>query len=341
MCLIVYRPADKAGCHMPTASIDASLARHPDGFGIAWRAEGSLHVKRYAPVDKAAFRDAVKAVDAAGHEYVAHFRFATSGPKDANAAHPYTYEDPDPAVGTVLVFHNGIIDIEHNRAAESDTSAFTRLVLARLPSRWWTNPALVFLVSEAIGWSKLVLMTGTETVNLNPKRGTFDGGLWYSSPHKASTWTEASTPGMSPKGYTPHTAAKSAQAFLPPVVKGGDAKAERRAKRAEDRAAKRAARPAKRGALRVVRDPAAVKQVVSDDRAAMLACARAFRHGGHSLTVFADLDLTRDSDYPDSVTCNTCMTQGDTYVIDGQAWFDIDHTTGALAGHDDLDQLPF
>lgn len=181
--MIAYRPFGKGG-RIPNAVIDTAIQRHSDGFGIMWRDESGLHTGSWAPKQRKQFRKALKACDAAGVEYAAHFRFATSGPTNVEMAHPYTYEDPDPAVGTVALMHNGIIDIAHDKAKESDTSAFVRLVLASLPSRWWANPAINYLVNEAIGWSKLTIMTATETFNMHDKRGEWDDGLWYSSSHR-------------------------------------------------------------------------------------------------------------------------------------------------------------
>ena len=190
MCMIAYRPAGKAG-HMTRSIVDTATQRHPDGFGIAWRAPDGLHVERFAPTKKsrASFKRLTAEVDKAGYEYVAHFRWATHGPKDAAHAHPYEYNDPDPKVGKVLVFHNGVIDIA-TTPQESDTEVFVRDVLGRLESRWWTNPALVYLVNEAIGWSKFTIMTGGETVNLHAGKGEWDDGVWYSSNHRPTQkWT--------------------------------------------------------------------------------------------------------------------------------------------------------
>lgn len=187
MCMIAYRPIGKSGrgSNIPNEVIDTAQSRHPDGFGIAWREDGQLHVQRFGPSERREFRDLLKEVDRKKSEYVSHFRFATHGPKDAAHAHPYEYEDPNE--GRVLVFHNGIIDIA-TLPSESDTEVFVRDVLAQLPSKWWADPALKYLVHEAIGWSKLVIMTPTETVNLQDARGDWDAGIWYSSDHLPYKW---------------------------------------------------------------------------------------------------------------------------------------------------------
>ena len=128
MCMIAYAPAGAGKLTSPV--ITSAMGRHPDGFGIAWRdTSGERNVLRtatFAPSDKPAFRTALDAVMQSGAEYAVHFRWATSGPKDASMAHPYLYEDPDPAVGTVAVLHNGVIGIAggfligHAAARKSD-----------------------------------------------------------------------------------------------------------------------------------------------------------------------------------------------------------------------------
>jgi hypothetical protein len=160
------------------------MTRHPDGFGIAWREGGELRTEKFGPQARDEFRAALKRVDKRSDiEYVAHFRWATHGPKAESHSHPYEYIDP--VEGRVLVFHNGVIDIA-TKSNESDTEVFVRDVLAHLPSAWWRNGALRYLVTQSSEWSKLVLMTATETVSLQDKEGTWDGGIWYSSSHKAA-----------------------------------------------------------------------------------------------------------------------------------------------------------
>lgn len=182
--MIAFRPVLSSGHgqHIPTQVIDTAFTRHPDGFGVAWRENGTVFDAKFGPGSRKAFRRALKRLDKRDDiEYVAHWRFATQGPKNVAMAHPYEYIDPKE--GRVLVFHNGIINIAA-RETESDTHVFVRDVLSRLPTRWWARPEIKFLVGQSIGWSKLVIMTGRETVNLQEHDGTWDGGLWYSSNHR-------------------------------------------------------------------------------------------------------------------------------------------------------------
>jgi hypothetical protein len=312
MCMIVYRPVHKGrGSNISGAVIDTALHRHPDGFGVAYRLNGELVSERFGPREAKRFRKALKRVDRdATQEYVAHFRFATHGAKDAAHAHPYEYVHP--VDGRVLVFHNGVIDIA-TKGDESDTEVFVKLVLARLPSRWWEDPALMFLVTETVGYSKLVVMTRDGTYNLHEKRGNWDGGIWYSSQHKPTpttykaptgAWTPGTSYGYWDEVHKRWVSTWSAQQ----AVKAGSTDV----------------------ALRVLPPTA------SPDRAVIATSAvthsirgadgrRTFRHGGHTVSALVEFGLGSDADYTDGVMCDECDALGDMFVIDGSVYIDMAH----------------
>jgi hypothetical protein len=316
--MIAYRPSRKGG-NIPQLVIDTAMGRHPDGFGVAWREGGSLQVAKFGPQERIAFRTQLREIDKAGHEYVTHFRFATHGAKDTAHSHPYEYMDPDPTVGRVLVFHNGIVNIK-THGDESDTEVFVRDVLPSLPSRWWTVPALRYLVNGSIGWSRLVLMTADETISLHEKDGTWDGGLWYSSDHKPSSasWASAASRPVD------KSAAESALLLLPGDKPGTTVTGRLHKPTRSER------RKARRDAMRT--------RVVDDVRKAY--------DSGHAMTYMADVDLSLEMTYKNAIVCDTCYTTGDVYVIDGKPWFDIPHrynTSGEIfegdaADHDDDDE---
>lgn len=328
MCMIAYAPAG-AGTLTPSV-IGTAMGRHADGFGIAWRdTSGSapvLRTRTFAPHDKPAFRALLDAVMKAGDEYAVHFRMATSGPKSADMSHPFTYEDPDPAVGTVAVLHNGIISIAHDRSKESDTAAFVRLVLAQLPTQWWTQPALVYLVREAIGYSKLTIMTAAHGTHIvGEEKGEWDGGIWYSSEHRPSKWTSGATGWKST--YTPKAdgGTGSKPANTPPTPGS---------KRSQKRAAKQALREARRKGLSVL--PAgnvpAERALVTVTGTAGDTCEvsavptfTGLRHAGHNVSMLASMPLDIDADYQGAVICDECRTSGDVYVIDGSRYIDLAH----------------
>jgi predicted glutamine amidotransferase len=295
--MIALRPVDAKGrgSNIPNAVIDTAMKRHSDGFGVAWREfddAGVPHLfeRRFGPKDGKRFRKMLKRVDAAGVEYVTHFRYATHGPCDEAHAHPYIYEDTDPEVGTVMVFHNGVIDIP-TKAEESDTEVFVRDVLANLPSRWWTRREFTYLVGESIGWSRLVIMTATETVSLQDDDGTWDAGLWYSSNHKPYSVSTTYKGGSVQSAY-------STSAYLTQGVKDAHESWEALKAKAEE------------GDF----DPSRPAGITTG-----------MMHGGHNVTFLEEVNLAVDIVSEAGVVCDTCYTVGDLYVIEGTAFIDMAH----------------
>lgn len=177
--MIIHREANSSG-HLTDEIIDYNFRMNGDGFGIAWREGGKLNWEKFDPKEKAEFRSLLTTIDSDETvEYVAHFRKATHGSSCSRLAHPFSYEDPEE--GTVLVFHNGIVDIKIS-GDESDTSTFVTQVLANLKSRWWEEPHIKFLVESAIGWSRLAIMTLAEVVHLDGGTSWMkEDNIWYST----------------------------------------------------------------------------------------------------------------------------------------------------------------
>jgi hypothetical protein len=219
----------------------------------------------------------------------------------------------DPEVGRVLVFHNGVIDIR-TKPQESDTEVFVRDVLAVLPSRWWEQPVLRYLVNAAIDWSKLVIMTAEETVNLHESRGEWDGGLWYSSSHKPSTWSSTAHSGA--YGHWDNDAQKWVSAD---DHKGTTVVTPRNSAIIPYRTTAAAHSAAALGLL----DSAKPDEI--DPHADSVI---GLRSGGHSLTAIKSMSLLYDGEYEDSVICDECRTIGSVYVIDGDYYVDMAHLTG-------------
>jgi len=307
MCMIAHRPTGKngkGGSNMPNEVLETAIRRHADGFGLAWRDAEGLHVRKFGPKDAHKFRKLLKRVDKRhGVEYVAHFRMATHGIPCEELAHPFSYDDPGDE-GTVFVFHNGIVNLSVDRnGVASDTSIFVDSILTQLPSAWWRNSGLTTLVDLAGGWSKFVLMTETETVNLNTDDGNWDGGIWYSSDHRPDK--PEFTGSWSGKGYTPYGAGYDSD----------DEGWEGRVNEAYDDYD-----PKDTAALIGVRR-------AESDRFAGSASAKdtMWFHGGHKLDVVVEIDRSVDGDYPDSILCSQCFTIGDAYIIDGMAYIDLAH----------------
>jgi hypothetical protein len=326
MCLAIWRPVtDGRGSNIANQTIDIAFTRHPDGFGVVTRTDLALKVERFAPNERKAFRKALKRIDASGVEYAAHWRFATSGPIDRDHSHPFVYTDP--AGFEVAVLHNGIINIAHDRNSTSDTAAFVWQVLAAMPSRWWEQPAMRFLVAGAIGWSKLIVFPALgETVLINADGGSWDGGIWYSSDHKPAYQSPKATAG--PKG--------GVYAVTPALTKGAG-----EAYKALTGRAAPALAPTARPSLKV---PAVTPETAYlPDKGARNGYPN-LRHSGHALTSLVPVTASKDGDYANAVECDSCGTIGHVYAIDGSFYVDIAHREPVDAAIEErvfADALPF
>lgn len=347
MCLIAHRPLgpNGRGSHIPNDVIDTALLRHPDGFGVAWRkgvgADAVLTWEKFGPNQRKQFRRLLKRLDRqVTTEYVAHFRYATQGKPCVELSHPYEYEDPEE--GTVLVFHNGIIDIDA-RPSESDTLVFTRDVLAHLPSAWWRNPGITKAIEMATEYSKLVLMTRTETVNLNKSDGTVDNGLWYSSNHKsiASNYNWGPLPDSGSRSVTDEDMAKMGWVKTPSGAWRKDAQTGVvRDNGTTSIVPYREATGHDIETERYTRWLASSRDTLNDDewddpRPHAKMGGPAYRHeyedGGHALTPLVNISKTHDTIYPDAILCDECYTIGDVHIVQGYALVDIKHKFGELA----------
>ncbi|MGH7489045.1 MAG: class II glutamine amidotransferase [bacterium] len=284
---------------MPKSVLETALNRHPDGYGVAWREPGvGLQVEKFGPQDRKAFRALIRKLDQRkGLEYVCHFRQATHGPVAQSHAHPYEYTDPK--YGRVLVFHNGIVSVT-TKQGESDTEVFTRDILAHLPSGWWRNIAMLDLVSLAGGWSRFVVMTETETINIDESSGTWDGGLWYSSNHLPSS--------SYGKDYTPY--------------------ATRRDQPVDDYEIDWVNYRLEHGA----QPTAPSADTTHDSGQGYLWAGRTEMvdnqpHKVVAITAIRAGDDSPGGDYEDAVICETCESIGSVFVVDGIVYNDLIHHT--------------
>jgi hypothetical protein len=303
MCLIAQRAID--GAHIPNAVVDYNFNINPDGFGLAWRdPKDGVLFEKFAPSSKAAFRDLLKQIDQTGMHYVAHWRKATHGPACLDLSHPFDYTDKDGV--PMLAFHNGVIDIKTAKD-ESDTLAFVNGVLRYLEHGWWENPAMMFLVEQSIGWSRLLLMTPEQDVIVNADSWKKEGGLYYSTyPGPVSRPNVQSGGGNSSlvavngvptgTGSAIGTTTSGTKVFTPTSTGGNDdADYERW--------------------LREAAKDAGLKPVDT----------RLFVDKGHEIEPTSQIDSTISEDKYGSAVCSVCKTEGEYFVIDGNIIFDIEH----------------
>ena len=105
-----------------------------------------------------------------------HFRITTHGKTNADNCHPFQ-------VNKKLGFiHNGIIQMVSTDAKRSDTNMFNEKLLKQLPSNFIRNSAIMKLIEESIGQSKLVFLNNQgEYVIANENLGHWDNDVWYSN----------------------------------------------------------------------------------------------------------------------------------------------------------------
>lgn len=334
MCMIAHRPLGPKGkgSNIPNLVIDTALTRHPDGWGVAWREGDELRHEKFgkSPQDRTTFRALLKSLDARRDvEYVAHFRFATHGEVCKDMSHPFSYMDENE--GEVLVFHNGIVQGVTATAKESDTAVFVRDWISKLPSAWWRNEVICELVDKFAGWSKFVIMTQWETVNLNFSEGTEDGGLWYSSEHKpywqSKTATYTNTSGKG-DGWVDYDSWEddngltqgAGTSYLDDDFWQDPASgvwyprdgAEGRPAHVTTGTGSRTTQPRSNDAL--------------------------WLHEGHDLEPLQKFDFTKDGDYENSIICNLCGTAGDVYLVDGKAYVAINHGNAITPSEDEREE---
>jgi hypothetical protein len=290
MCLIAYRP--KPGAHIPNEVIEFNLRSNPDGFGLAWRDGDIIRHVKYAPDEKAEFVRMLKEIDATDMTYTAHWRKATHGPKSRDLAHPFEYTDKDGK--TIILFHNGIIDIETNHD-ESDTSAFVDYVLKGLPYGWWKDASIKFLVEASIGWSRILLMTPDGEVILNASKWRADNGIAYSTDPKPVPVVVAPKTSWLPAKYQP---SEYKPTWESPYYGGSGSKSFR---------------------------PEEVEEE-EDDETTLTQTVKWYDKG-HPVTPVTSIDSGSDldADHYGVVKCDECCTDGEYFVIDGTLNIELDH----------------
>ena len=304
MCIIIHR---EQGSNVPNDVLSSNRTKNPDGFGISWRDDSGLHHRKFGPKDYEPFHELLKKIDRnPSIEYSAHYRFATEGAPCQELSHPFVYDDPDPEVGQVHIFHNGIISIRADRG-ESDTSQFVKAVLSKLPSRWWTSNALTFLVESSIGYSRLLVMTKDETVRLGGSAWKKQGGIWYSTDPKpySSYKTTKYTPS---KGKYASPATKQAQSSTRPY-----------------------ALPSAFAKPQVTATEACDSGIDTE---------LGWYDGGHWVEPLDDnlLDM-KDGEYVSgAAVCTECDTIGEYYVIGGTEFVDVNHKVSKPVDDEDEDE---
>jgi predicted glutamine amidotransferase len=151
---------------------------NPDGAGMIYISKGQLVTfKEMTNFDKF-YKEYIKQRKANKQSnFVLHFRIATSGKIDRANCHPFN-------VNKNLAFvHNGMISIQQLNNNVSDTYTFNELILKKLPSTFLNNHAILDLIENYIGYSKLIFLDNENNPSiLNEHLGHWDEeDNWYSN----------------------------------------------------------------------------------------------------------------------------------------------------------------
>ena len=176
MCIAILKPA---GENIKKDRLDNCFFNNDDGAGFMYAKDGMLHFFKGFFKFKDFWNSYVKNVVKNGNPMSAiHFRIKTHGKTNVNNCHPFKVNEK---LGFI---HNGIINMVKQDPKRSDTAMFNELILKKLPDGFIRNMAIVNLIEESIGSSKLVFLDNKgQFLISNERLGTaqWDNNVWYSN----------------------------------------------------------------------------------------------------------------------------------------------------------------
>ena len=173
MCIIALKPQ---GTTISQETLAQCFKANKDGAGFMYAEDGQLHTEK----GFFTFDDFYQAYQPHQDKKVAiHFRIKTHGEVNKDNCHPF---EVSPTLG---LMHNGMIDIQEDHKEFSDTWHFNEKIIKPMysDSRGFLKKSYnLELIKKFIGYSKLVFLNsrGVHTI-VNPDRGVWDGGVWYSN----------------------------------------------------------------------------------------------------------------------------------------------------------------
>jgi hypothetical protein len=112
-----------------------------------------------------------------GSPIVLHFRVKTHGLTSIENCHPFNVNE------NLAFVHNGMIDNVDLCNVKSDTRVFNDTILQNLPHDFIYNESIIQLISNFIGYSKLIFLNDNcEYLIINEDLGSWEKcGNWYSN----------------------------------------------------------------------------------------------------------------------------------------------------------------
>lgn len=152
---------------------------NPDGGGMAYAKDGKIKIVKELKCWKELYKqyEVVRAENPAAN-ILLHFRIATHGKINETNCHPFLVNK---GLGFI---HNGMIYGKGLEVSKefSDTYLFNQTILKRLPQNFLKNEAILKLLEEYIGFSKVIFLTGgNDWAILNEDSGHWNGDNWYSN----------------------------------------------------------------------------------------------------------------------------------------------------------------
>jgi predicted glutamine amidotransferase len=173
MCLIAYCKTIK----LTAAQIGAAWSGNSDGVGIIWAEAKAkdgpiLNINKYFKLKEFA---KFYATMPEGYPHAVHFRFATSGIRNADNTHPFRIDN------TVAFMHNGVFTGLGNKDI-SDTHELCNQFKKLSPAFFRDEESLALVEKFCGSFNKLLFMFDDGTVKiLNEKAGHWLDGNWYSN----------------------------------------------------------------------------------------------------------------------------------------------------------------
>lgn len=152
---------------------------NPDGGGIAYPKDGKIKIIK----EMKSYNEFYKQYKTVREEnpkvnILIHFRIATHGKINETNCHPFLVNK---SLGFI---HNGMIYGKGLSVSNefSDTYLFNQTILKTLPQNFLKNEAILKLLEEYIGYSKIVFLDGKNNwAILNEESGHWNGNNWFSN----------------------------------------------------------------------------------------------------------------------------------------------------------------
>jgi predicted glutamine amidotransferase len=173
MCIAILNIGNK----LTDKQLHNSWATNPHGAGLLFTDNKGIQIHKEMNNVKSFIKEYNKVYDTYDSPIVLHFRIKTHGLTNIDNCHPFQ-------VNNKLAFvHNGMMDNVPYHKEKSETRIFNETILQHLPDNFLNNPAIVDMIENYIGYSKLVFLNASKEYQIiNENLGNWETcGNWYSN----------------------------------------------------------------------------------------------------------------------------------------------------------------